>query len=114
MHELGIVFSIREAVEDAARGAQVERVASVTLEVGEVAGVVEYYLKDCWRWAVKDLPLMAGSELVVETVPAVTYCEACEATYPTVEHGRICPHCGSDRTYLIQGRELVVKDILAQ
>ena len=114
MHELGVVFAIKETVEDVARDHEVSRVASVTLEVGEVAGIVEYYLKDCWRWAVKDSPLLSASELIIETVPAVTYCEACDATYATVEYGRICPHCGSERTYLVQGREFSVKQIEAQ
>ena len=54
---------------------------------------------------------MRGAELVVEEIPAITQCEACGAAYGTVEHGRICPHCGSDRTYLLQGNETLIKEI---
>ena len=39
----------------------------------------------------------------IEILPAVTYCEACGKTYPTVQYGRQCPHCGSWDTYLAAG-----------
>ena len=111
MHELGIVFHIIRSVEGVARENNLRRVSSVTLELGEVSGVIPSYLTDCWGWACAKSDLMRGAELVVEEVPAVTYCEACGSTYGTVEHGRICPHCGSERTYLIQGDETTIKEI---
>lgn len=111
MHELGIVFHIIRSVEGVARENSLRRVSSVTLELGEVSGVIPSYLIDCWDWACAKSDLMRGAELVVEEVPAVTYCEACGSTYGTVEHGRICPHCGSERTYLIQGDETTIKEI---
>lgn len=111
MHELGIVFHIIRSAEGVARQNNLRRVSSVTLELGEVSGVIPSYLTDCWDWACAKNDLMRGAELVVEEVPAVTYCEACDRTYGTVEHGRICPHCGSERTYLIQGDETTIKEI---
>ena len=68
----------------------------MTLELGEVSGVISSYLTDCWDWACAKNDLMCGAELVVEEVPAVTYCEACDSTYGTVEHGRICQMCIRD------------------
>ena len=51
MHELGIVFHIIRTVEDACRDNAILRVSSVTLQLGEVSGVVPHYLEDAWRWA---------------------------------------------------------------
>ena len=28
-----------------------------------------------------------------------------------VEHGKTCPHCGSENTYLVQGNEHAIKEI---
>lgn len=111
MHELGIVFNIIDSVEEVAAANGLSRVSSVTLELGEVSGIVPAYLTDCWNWACKKKPLMEGCELVLETVPALTYCEDCGQTYGTVEHGKTCPHCGSGNTYLVQGQETVIKEI---
>ena len=37
--------------------------------------------------------------------------EACGRDYATVEHGKTCPHCGSGETYLLQGQEVMIKQI---
>ena len=111
MHELGIVFHIIRTVEDACRDNAISRVSSVTLQLGEVSGVVPHYLEDAWRWASNKNPLVAGAELKVEEIPAVTYCEDCKKMYETVAHGKTCPYCGSPRTYLVQGQEVMVKEI---
>lgn len=112
MHELGIVFHIIRSVESVARENAISRVSSVTLELGEVSGVIPSYLTDCWRWACDKNDLMRGCALVIEEIPAQTYCEDCGATYGTVECGRTCPACGSERTYLVQGNETIIKEIV--
>ena len=111
MHELGIVFHVIDMVEKAAAENNAEAVASVTLELGEVSGVIPHELTSCWNWAVKKTERMDGAGLVIETIPAVTFCEDCGQTYPTVPQGKICPHCGSGKTYLTQGNEIQLKEI---
>ena len=83
------------------------------MSIGEVSGVIPSYLADCWRWAADRSDLLRGAELRVETIDAVTVCNACGRTYPTVENGRTCPHCGSDDTVLLRGNEIEVKEIEA-
>lgn len=111
MHELGIVYHIIRDVENVARANGVSRVSSVTLLLGEVSGVVPDLLLDAWRWAADKKPTTEGSELIVEPVEAVTHCEACGRDYATVEHGKTCPHCGSGETYLLQGQDVMIKQI---
>lgn len=111
MHELGIVYHIIRDVENVARVNGVSRVSSVTLLLGEVSGVVPDLLLDAWRWAADKKPITQGAELVVEPVEAVTHCEACGRDYGTVDHGKTCPHCGSGETYLLQGQEVMIKQI---
>ncbi len=111
MHELGIVYHIIRDVENVARVNGVSRVSSVTLLLGEVSGVVPDLLLDAWRWAADKKPITRGAELIVEPVEAVTHCEACGRDYGTVEHGKTCPHCGSGETYLLQGQEVMIKQI---
>ena len=111
MHELGIVYHIIRDVKNVARANGVSRVSSVTLLLGEVSGVVPDLLLDAWRWAADKKPIVRGAELIVEPVEAVTHCEACGRNYATVERGKTCPHCGSGETYLLQGREVMIKQI---
>ena len=55
----------------------------------------------------------AGAVLTVETIPAVTQCQACGRQYEPVRYGRTCPHCQSPDTYLAQGSEMMIKEIEA-
>lgn len=111
MHELGIVFYIIKDVKKAAGEHGVQKVSGVVMNVGEVSGIVPDYLQDCWRWAADKEELLRGCELKFHILPAVTYCVDCHAEYPTVEHGKTCPHCGSENTYLLRGNEVEIKEI---
>lgn len=111
MHELGIVFYIIRDVKKVAEENKVEHVSAVVMNIGEVSTIIPDYLTDCWRWAADKEDLLRGCELKVNTVPAVTYCEDCGKEFATVQHGKICPHCGSEHTYLLRGNEVEIKEI---
>lgn len=112
MHELGIVFHIIKEVKEIAEENSCSRISKVVMEIGEVSTIVPYYLEDCWKWAVaKDDGIMRGCELSINVLDAITHCDACGQDYPTVKHGKVCPCCGSDRTWLLQGNEVQIKQI---
>ncbi len=111
MHELGIVFYIIRDVRQTALEHGVQHVGAVEMNIGEVSTVVPEYLTDCWRWAADKEELLRGCELRVNTVPAVTRCGDCGLEYPTVEHGKTCPGCGSANTWLLRGNEVEIKQI---
>jgi hydrogenase nickel incorporation protein HypA/HybF len=111
MHELGIVFYIIKDVKKAAQENGVEHVNAVVMNIGEVSTIVPEYLTDCWRWAADKEEMLKGCELKVNTIPAVTYCEDCGKEYGTLEHGKICPFCQSEHTYLLHGNEVEIKEI---
>lgn len=113
MHELGIVTYVAKSVTKIAARQGVKQVVEVTLEIGEVSGIVGEYLVDCWNYFRKKYPLLTEARLLYETLPAVTYCEACKKEYETVSYGRTCPHCGSGRTYLLTGNQCSIKELKA-
>ena len=111
MHELGVVFHCIKQVNEIAKENNVKRVNSVPIEKGEVSTVIPYYFEDCWNWAVKKETVLKDAKLYIEKIEAVTYCENCNKEYPTVAHGKICPFCGSENTYLLTGNEISIKQI---
>ncbi|MGN0798816.1 MAG: hydrogenase maturation nickel metallochaperone HypA [Christensenellales bacterium] len=113
MHELGIVFHIIDTLEEVGRENHLASIQSVTVELGEVSTVIPEYLTDCWNWAVKKKELLKEAVMHVEVLPAVTLCRDCGKEYGTVEHGRICPWCGSEKTHLVRGSEINIKQIEA-
>ena len=111
MHELGLVNYVVKQVSRIAEENHVAKIHSVTLEFGEVSGIVTSYLYDYWNWYTKKFPLFDGAKLLCEEIPAVTWCDDCKQTYPTVQYGKTCPHCGSGNTWLQQGNEMNIKQI---
>ena len=111
MHELGIVFHVIDSVNQIAGENGVSKVQSVTVEIGEVSLVVPELFEDCWKWAVKKQTVLHDAALRMETIRAVTFCENCKQQYPTVEYGKICPYCGSEKTFLLTGNEFNIKEI---
>ena len=113
MHELGTVFYVIEQVEKVCKENDLTVVGSVTLEIGEVSGIIPEYIVDCWEWAKKKNAYVKDAEIKIETLVAVTYCEDCQKTYPTLQYKKICPYCGSEHTYLLTGNEYNIKEIEA-
>lgn len=111
MHELGIVFYIIKDVKQVAEEHGVLRVREVVMDIGEVSTIIPEYLQDVWRWAADKEELLKGAELIINIIPAVTWCDSCKTGYPTVAHGRTCPHCGSSQTWLLRGNEVEIKEI---
>ena len=98
MHEMGIVLHIAKTLNETAEEEKITKIGSVTLQVGEVSGIITDLFVDCWNYFKVRNEILKDSELKLETLPAVTFCGDCEKTYPTVKYGRECPYCGSYET----------------
>lgn len=113
MHEMGTVMYVIRAVNEVCEQNELTKVASVTLEIGEVSGIIPSYIEDFWQWAIKKEKYLQDAELIIEPIKAVTRCGDCGKTYETVKYAKICPHCGSENTGLETGNEYNIKEISA-
>ena len=111
---MGIVIHLAKTLDDLCEEQNITKIGSVTLSVGEVSGIVTDLFTDAWDYFKKKHPLLSDSKLIIETIPAVTYCDSCGKNYETVKHGRTCPHCGSGETWLVSGNECIIKEIEAE
>ena len=114
MHEMGIILHLAKTLDEAAKENHIIRYGSVTLEVGEVSGIMTDYFEDCWNYFRGRHPLLVDCTLKLETVKAWTHCENCGKAYETVPNGVTCPYCGSTHTWLIRGNECVIKEVEAE
>ena len=111
MHELSIIASIVDTVTESVAAYKGARVVEVRLRVGALASVVEDSLQFCFGIETEGTAL-AGSRLVVKTVPVVMHCAGCDADVELegVQSFR-CPRCGEPCFDLRQGRELEIEAI---
>ena len=113
MHELGTIYYVIDTVEKLMVENQLTKVGSITLEVGEVSGIIPEYLSDFWQYARAKTEHFQETELKIEQLKAVTYCQDCRKTYPTMEYKKVCPYCHSENTFLLTGNEYNIKEIEA-
>ncbi len=115
MHELSIVYSIVQTVTTAleanAVDAHSQRVRSVRLKVGALAGVMTDALLFSFDLASEGTAL-AGSRLEIEQVPVKIFCTTCVATRTLngVQCFR-CPVCDTPSGDIRQGRELEITSV---
>ncbi|MCR5761392.1 MAG: hydrogenase maturation nickel metallochaperone HypA [Sphaerochaetaceae bacterium] len=114
MHEMGIIIHLAKTLDQTAQEQNLTKIGSVTLQVGEVSGIVTDLFVECWDYFKKKHEVLKDSVLKLETIPAVTWCNNCKTNYETVKYGKTCPHCGSGETWLVKGNECVIKEIEAE
>lgn len=112
MHELGIAFHVVKEADDFADKNNISSIKGLTLEIGEVSGVVPQYLLDVWPWACENRSKhLKGATLNIIELKAISYCEDCEKTFDTVKYGKKCPFCNNSNTYLVEGNEIKIQSI---
>ncbi|MCD8010091.1 MAG: hydrogenase maturation nickel metallochaperone HypA [Lachnospiraceae bacterium] len=114
MHEMGVMLNIVDEVDEIARQNQVKRVCRLTLEIGDITGVLPEYMEACWPAIQEQYELFADAELKMIPVKAYGTCQSCGKNFDLVEHDGTCPFCRASRYRVISGDELIIRDIAVE
>jgi hydrogenase nickel incorporation protein HypA/HybF len=107
MHEMAITQNIVAICDEHAAG---RRVTSVTLEIGDLAGVVPDAVEFCFDACTRDTR-MEGAKLVIHRIPAMAHCPSCGSEVAVRACFDPCPSCGVFGLDMITGEELRVKEL---
>ena len=108
MHELSIATCIVEMAEEESECRGGLAIDAVHLRLGALSGVVKDALLSCYGLACEGTRL-EGSRLVIEEVPVMVYCSACNTKGSLVSlQSFCCQQCGAFTNNVVQGRELQV------
>jgi hydrogenase nickel incorporation protein HypA/HybF len=108
MHELSIVLSILDEIDDQSQARGIREVEVVHLKIGVFSGVDREALFFAWELACEGTPL-EGSRLDIESVPLVIHCTVCrQDCTPASVYQLCCPVCGTPSETIVTGRELEV------
>ena len=111
MHELSIAISMIDQVTEEAASRGGLSVEAVYMRLGVFAGVDKAALLFAYELACEG-SVLEGSRLVIETIPLVIYCAACQKdrTPPSV-YQLSCPECGTPGQKIVSGREIEVASL---
>ena len=108
MHELSIATSMVDQIIEESENCGGLQVEAVHLKLGVLSGVDKDALQFCYAIA-SEGTLLAGSRLVIETIPLLIFCHACKVERtPSSTYEICCPHCHTPAQSVLQGRELEV------
>jgi hydrogenase nickel incorporation protein HypA/HybF len=110
MHEFSIAQSIMEIVLAEAQKANARRVIKVTLNIGELAGVLPESLSFCFELLAKST-IAENAVLTVNRIPVNALCSHCKINIQIRDNRYLCPHCGQSAIELTSGRELQIAQL---
>ncbi len=111
MHELSYILDIVNTVSEEMDRQNIEQVKKIVVDVGEMSGVVPYYLHKYYPEAVKGTKLN-DTLLEINEIEVEIQCEGCNAIYhPDKDNKYKCPKCGERRGKLIKGKGIQIKSI---
>lgn len=112
MHELGVVFQVVKTVEKFAQQNQVTTIDTIVLQIGELSSMIPKYVEYCFPAAV-DGTFMQDTKLKIEILTANALCTNCQKVYPLFESNKQCPFCESIENEILNGKEFIIKEIVA-
>jgi hydrogenase nickel incorporation protein HypA/HybF len=110
MHELSIVASLFEILEEKAEEQKAKKIVSVELKVGALSGVVPEFLKTAFDVYKKDT-IADEAELKIEEVPLRVKCQHCGAEIVKDDFVFLCEKCESRELKTLAGTELLLEKI---
>jgi hydrogenase nickel incorporation protein HypA/HybF len=110
MHEVGIMQSALDIVEQHAQAAGAKSIHEIRLRIGQMTGVVPEALEHAFE-VLKDGTMAQGARLVVDYVPTVCWCPRCQREFESPGMFCICPGCKVPSGDLRQGRELEIASL---
>ena len=97
-------------MEEQAATQKFERVKSVWLEIGPLAGVELDALRFGFDVVTRN-SLAEGAKLEIIEMPGQAWCLECSKTVPVSQRFDACPECGSYQLQITGGEELRIKEL---
>ena len=110
MHEMSLCEGILQILENEARSQNYERVKTVWLEIGALAGVEPEAMAFSYD-AVCRGTLAEGSRLEIIDLPATAWCMVCGQSVEIRQRQDGCPQCGGYQIQVTGGDETRIKEL---
>ncbi|MCR4716115.1 MAG: hydrogenase maturation nickel metallochaperone HypA [Lachnospiraceae bacterium] len=112
MHEMSYCIRLVNIALDAAKENDINHVSRITVDIGQMTGVLPHLLKSCYEQASKGT-ILEGSEIVINEIKTTALCLDCDREYiPSKDNNYSCPDCKSINSKIIRGREVSLVNII--
>jgi hydrogenase nickel incorporation protein HypA/HybF len=110
MHELAICQALIDQVTELAQARNATSVSEIYISVGPLSGVESALLQNAFPIAVAGT-VADGAELHIDSLPVRVHCKDCDAESEVTANRLLCAQCGTWKTRLVSGDELLLKSV---
>lgn len=110
MHEMSLCESVLAILENEAKTQHFQRVKTVWLEIGALAGVEIDAMRFCFDIVCKDT-VADQAALEIVSVPGQAWCFHCQTQVNVTQRYAECPLCGQYQLQINDGEQLRVKEL---
>ncbi len=111
MHEVSLVHSVLNSLEEQFSPEELENLSQIDLAIGVFSNVEPLLMKSAFK-AVQDATgKYAQVKLEIESVPIKIYCETCRKETLIENYVFVCGHCKQPNSNLIQGTEMLIRRV---
>jgi len=113
VHEVSLVESVLELIEDSARREGFSKVKKVVLEIGQLANVEPEAMMFCFDIVTRG-SIAEGAQLEMQPTPGLAWCTACHNSVEIASRDMHCPRCGGYALQVTGGTEMRVKAVVVE
>ncbi len=112
MHEISLVQGLLSQLQELARQNNMNRVVSITMDIGPLSGVVADSFRFGFEILAQEDDLVRDATLVINTTTVTYRCTGCDATQQTRgDKPDNCPACGELFLLAEGGDELILNRV---
>lgn len=111
MHEISVLHEAVETIDKIAGENQIERIASVTFELGELSGMLPVFFEKYYPIVIEGRPRFKDSKLIMEVIPGQALCKGCQSLFNVMKNEGVCPVCKSRDKTILGGTEFTIREI---
>lgn len=110
MHEMSLCEGVLQVLEEQAKTQGFQRVKTVWLEIGGLAGVEVEAMRFGFDVVVRN-SLAEGACLEIIRVPGQAWCTTCAETVEITQRYDECPRCGGYQLQVTGGDQMRIKEL---
>lgn len=110
MHELSIVMSIIETVQEELTKHDAVAVETIELDIGSLSGIELEAFDFAWNCGIEQT-ILKNTKCVINRINGTGLCKNCNAQFPMQHVYDACPACKSYGAEIVRGKELKIQSL---
>jgi hydrogenase nickel incorporation protein HypA/HybF len=111
MHELSVILSIVDCVQNEVIKQGAKKVNRIELDIGNMVSIDWNCFEFAWEPGVRNT-VLEHAKRIVNKIPSIAVCADCAHTFKKKSLYDACPECGKYVHELKSGKELKIKSLL--